>query len=83
MWISHFIIKHLKIDEFTLQNCGETVHLAKIGDRYITIVESESILFEKGFSPVEFLQPDELEKVLGRLKKKAGAGITDIVNEQK
>jgi len=21
MWISHFIIKHLKIDEFTLQNC--------------------------------------------------------------
>ncbi len=22
MWISHFIIKHLKIDEFTLQNCA-------------------------------------------------------------
>ncbi|RGR86232.1 DUF3900 domain-containing protein [Heyndrickxia coagulans] len=75
-------LDHISVNAL-LSDFGETVHLAKIGDRYITIVESESILFEKGFSPVEFLQPDELEKVLGRLKKKAGAGITDIVNEQK
>ncbi|AKN54063.1 hypothetical protein AB434_1658 [Heyndrickxia coagulans] len=28
MWISHFIIKHLKIDEFTLQNCKMKIRLA-------------------------------------------------------
>ncbi|WP_018663514.1 DUF3900 domain-containing protein [Heyndrickxia acidiproducens] len=64
----------MKLDHISLRallsDFGEAVHIAKIGGRYVTVIESDSILFEKEFSPIEFLQPDELEKVLERVGKK-------------
>ncbi len=49
---------------------GESVHIAKVNDHYVTVIESDSIMFEKGFSPIEFLKPDELEMVLERIRSK-------------
>ncbi|NEY20779.1 DUF3900 domain-containing protein [Bacillus ginsengihumi] len=64
----------MKMDHISLSGLlsdfGQAVHITKIGDRYVTVIESDSILFEKGFSPIEFLKPDELEKVLGRIRIK-------------
>ncbi|UOE54009.1 MULTISPECIES: DUF3898 domain-containing protein [Bacillaceae] len=33
-------------------------------------IESESIMFEKGFSLIEFLRPDELASVIEKISKK-------------
>ncbi|RDI41383.1 DUF3900 domain-containing protein [Falsibacillus pallidus] len=53
-----------------LSDFGENIHLAKVGHKYVLVVEAESVLFEKGFSPVEFLKPDELEQVIERIRNK-------------
>ncbi|NEU31537.1 DUF3900 domain-containing protein [bacterium LRH843] len=64
----------MKLDEVSvsalLSDFGETVHITKINGRYVTVIESDSILFEKGFSPIEFLKPDEIEAVLERIRMK-------------
>ncbi|MGM9988506.1 MAG: DUF3900 domain-containing protein [Bacillaceae bacterium] len=53
-----------------LSDFGDNVHIAKVNGRYVTIIESDTLLFERGFSPIEFLKPDEIEKVLERIQKK-------------
>ncbi|RLQ96603.1 DUF3900 domain-containing protein [Falsibacillus albus] len=55
-----------------LSDFGETVHMAKVGHKYVLVVEADSVVFEKGFSPVEFLKPDDLEQVIDRIRKKQG-----------
>jgi SPP1 family phage portal protein len=49
MWISHFIIKHLKIDEFTLQNCNELNEVEGRSDLddWIEILDSMEDLISK------------------------------------
>lgn len=66
MKADHISIKGL------LADFGDQIHLAKVNGRYVTIIESDSILFEKGFSPIEFLKPDELDAVMERIKRKSG-----------
>ncbi|EEL12447.1 hypothetical protein B4155_1003 [Bacillus cereus] len=34
------------------------------------MIEADSLTFEKGFSPIEFLKTDELKKVVERVAKK-------------
>jgi len=34
------------------------------------MIEADTLLFEKGFSPIEFLKPDELENVIDRIGRK-------------
>ncbi len=53
-----------------LADFGETIHLAKINNRYVLVIEADQILFEKGFSPIEFHKPDDLHKVIDKISKK-------------
>jgi len=34
------------------------------------VIEAEQILFEKGFSPIEFHKPDDLHRVIDKINKK-------------
>ncbi|MFS0781911.1 DUF3900 domain-containing protein [Bacillus sp. 1P06AnD] len=51
-----------------LSDFGDTIHMAKLNGKYVTIIESDSIVFEKNASPIEFLKPDELDVVIERIK---------------
>jgi hypothetical protein len=62
-------LDHISVNGM-LSDFGETVHIAKVNGRYVTIIESDSILFEKGFSPIEFLKPDEWEAVMEKIRRK-------------
>lgn len=53
-----------------LADFGDTIHIAKINGRYVTMIESDTLLFEKGFSPIEFLKPDEIQPVINRIINK-------------
>lgn len=53
-----------------LADFGETIHLAKINNRYVLLIEADTILFEKGFSPIEFHKPDDLHQVIEKINKK-------------
>lgn len=53
-----------------LSDFGETVHLAKVNGKYVLMVEADSVIFEKGFSPIEFLRPDDLEQVIEKIRRK-------------
>lgn len=65
----------LKLGETNIQTpiaeFGETVHLAKLGDRYVVIVEADQVQFDKHVSPIEFLKPESFDTVSTRLKKKS------------
>lgn len=50
---------------------GENVHLAKLGERYVVLIEAEQIQFDKHVSPVEFLKPEGFETIAERIKKKS------------
>ncbi|OEH92670.1 DUF3900 domain-containing protein [Bacillus solimangrovi] len=65
MKIDHISIKGL------LSDFAEQIHVAKVNDRYVVLIEGDSISFDKqGFSPVEFLRPDELHEVVEKVIKK-------------
>lgn len=53
-----------------LADFGDQIHIAKVNDKYVLMIEANSLTFEKGCSPIEFLKPDELEKVVERIAKK-------------
>lgn len=64
MKADHIAIKGL------LTDFGEQIHIAKVDNRYVVMIEADSLVFEKGFSPIEFLKPDELGTVIERIGKK-------------
>jgi len=45
MWISHFIIKHLKIDEFTLQNwiTLKMIAILKLDSFFYSLFETSNV----------------------------------------
>lgn len=51
-----------------LSDYGSKVHFARLGNRYVVLLEGEDFKFDKDFSPVELLQPEELDQVVDRLK---------------
>lgn len=53
-----------------LSDFGENVHLGKINGRYVLLVDAESIVFEKGVSPIEFYKPDDVMAILERIRQK-------------
>ncbi|MBM7094442.1 MULTISPECIES: DUF3900 domain-containing protein [Alteribacter] len=61
----------LKLDHIDvkglLSDFGDSIHIAKVNGKYVILIEGESFSFEKGASPVEFLQPDTLDNVLKRV----------------
>lgn len=56
-----------------LADFGDAVHIAKLNGKYVTIIESDTVSFEKSVSPIEFLKPDELEDVLEKIRRKGTA----------
>lgn len=54
-----------------LADFGHRLHITKLGDQYAVVIEGDSFTFEKGFLPVELLQPDSFEKVSQQLIEKA------------
>ncbi|CAM3862509.1 DUF3900 domain-containing protein [Mesobacillus zeae] len=64
MKLDHVAVKGL------LSDFGETVHLAKVGGKYVLMIEADSVVFEKGFSPIEFVRPEEMEAVIEKIRKK-------------
>ncbi|HJV44922.1 MAG TPA: DUF3900 domain-containing protein [Bacillota bacterium] len=50
-----------------LSQYGENIHLAKLGDRYVVLIEGESFQFENGISPIELLRPSQLEEVIQKI----------------
>lgn len=64
----------LKLDHISvngmLSDFGETLHIAKVNGRYLLLVEADTITFEKGFSPIELLKPDEISKVIDKIQQK-------------
>lgn len=60
-----------KLDDVTIKGMmsdyGTNVNLARVGDRYAVLIIGDAFQFERGVSPVELLQPEELEHVLLRL----------------
>jgi hypothetical protein len=64
----------LRLDHITvkamLSDFGDSLHIAKVNDKYVLLIEGDFFEFEKGVSPVELLQPEELDGVLDRIKRK-------------
>lgn len=60
----HFSVKGL------LADFGDNLHIAKINGRYVVILEADTLQFEKGFSPIEFLKPDEIQHVIEKISNK-------------
>lgn len=48
----------------------EQIYIAKMNGCYMLMIEADSLSFEKVFSPIKFLNPDELEKVIERVAGK-------------
>lgn len=53
-----------------LADFGENIHLAKVNGRYVALIEAESILFEKGASPIEFHKPGDLHGIIEKINSK-------------
>ncbi|MNI90987.1 hypothetical protein D3C73_1485880 [compost metagenome] len=53
-----------------LSDYGNRVHFAKLGNRYVVLLEGDSFQFDKDFSPVELLHPEDFEDVVKRIKNR-------------
>lgn len=55
-----------------LTEYGENIHFAKLGHRYVVLLEGDYFQFDKGVSPIELLRPAQLEDVIQRILGKNG-----------
>lgn len=80
MEVSSQIVEHapeielkLKIDHISIKGLladfGDKIHLAKVNNRYVVVIDGDMIQFEKNVSPVEFLKPGELQEVVEKITK--------------
>lgn len=53
-----------------LADYGENIHLAKVNNRYVVLLEADTIEFDKNVSPIEFHKPNDLQEVLNQLYNK-------------
>jgi hypothetical protein len=62
----------LKLDHISikglLSDFGDNIHIAKVNERYVVLIEGDMFQFEKNISPVEFLKPGDLKDILDKLK---------------
>jgi hypothetical protein len=63
----------LKLDHISIKGLladfGDKIHLAKVNDKYVILIDGDIIQFEKNVSPVEFLKPSELHEVVDQIIK--------------
>ncbi|PLT27926.1 DUF3900 domain-containing protein [Peribacillus deserti] len=64
----------MKLDHVSVQallsDYGENLHLAKVNNKYVLLIEADSVVFEKGFSPVELVKPDDIQIILNKISNK-------------
>jgi hypothetical protein len=64
-----FKLNHISVKGL-LSDFGESIHIAKNNGKYMVLIEADSITFDKGFSPIEFLKPDNLQVLMEKLNSK-------------
>ncbi|QPC46497.1 DUF3900 domain-containing protein [Mangrovibacillus cuniculi] len=47
-----------------LADFGEHIHIAKVNNRYMVMIEADTIQFDKGVTPIEFMKPDDVHNLL-------------------
>ncbi len=50
-----------------LADFGDQIHIDKVNDKYVPMIEADTLTFEKGGSPIEFLKSDDLEKIVKKI----------------
>ncbi|MFC0524890.1 DUF3900 domain-containing protein [Pontibacillus salicampi] len=53
-----------------LADYGEHIHLAKVNGKYVLLLESDFIEFDKGVSPIEFHKPGDIEEVIQQIQSR-------------
>lgn len=53
-----------------LADFGVKLHITRLHDRYALILEGDSFMFDKSYSPIELLQPEDFSTVVQRLQAK-------------
>ncbi|TKH03775.1 DUF3898 domain-containing protein, partial [Peribacillus simplex] len=48
-----------------------SIHLGKINGKYVLMIESNTIEFDKGVSPIEFHKPDDLQILIEKIINKS------------
>ena len=64
-----FKLDHISIKAL-LSDFGDNIHISKVKDKFVLLVEGDLFSFEKGFSPVEFLKPEQLQNVIKKIVAK-------------
>ncbi|WP_078380391.1 DUF3900 domain-containing protein [Sutcliffiella halmapala] len=64
-----FKLDHLSIKAL-LSDYGENVHIAKVNNRFVVLLEGDFLQFEKNVSPVEMLKPSDLKMIVEKLERK-------------
>jgi hypothetical protein len=54
-----------------LAQYGDQIHITRLNNRYVVLIEGESFQFEKGVSPIELLNPQRFHDVIEQIEKKA------------
>lgn len=65
----NFKLDHINVKGM-LSDFGENIHIAKINGRYVVLLEGNAMMFEKGYSPLELLKPDDMHSVIQRIEAK-------------
>ncbi|MGM0835207.1 MAG: DUF3900 domain-containing protein [Bacillota bacterium] len=64
-----FKLDHLSVKGL-LADYGENIHIAKINNRVVVLLEGDYLQFEKNVSPVEMLKPSDLKMIVEKLERK-------------
>ncbi len=75
-----FKLDHMQVRAL-LADYGAKVHIAKVNGRYMILLEGESLQFEKGISPVEFLKPKSLQEIVQEVERRSMDGQQSNHNE--
>ncbi|MBM7619276.1 hypothetical protein JOC95_001125 [Bacillus tianshenii] len=64
-----FKLDHLSVKGI-LADFGENIHIARINNRVVVLLEGDFLQFEKNVSPVEMLKPSDLKLIVEKLERK-------------
>lgn len=53
-----------------LADFEDQIHIAKVNDKYVLMIEVDSIVFEKSVLPIEFHKPDDLHEIIAKVANK-------------
>lgn len=65
-----FKLDHMQVRTL-LADYGTSLHIAKVNGRYLILLEGESLQFERGVSPVEFVKPKALTDIVREIEARS------------